>query len=238
MKTPRQAAEVSDAVIVSVAAGPAVRDVVLGVDGVASGQPQAILQTSTIAPSELDELAAALPLSVSLLDCPVLGSISEAAAGRLRILVGTTPALFERWRHPLAEVGEAVWVGDCGDATRLKLVVNAAVAPLVALLAEALALSDRLGLERSVVLDELAETRIGSLVERKRGMIETGDYAPASRLRLFAKDVDIVVEEAERCGLELPVTGATRVLAEEAVAAGLGELDYSVLVHYLETRNA
>jgi 3-hydroxyisobutyrate dehydrogenase-like beta-hydroxyacid dehydrogenase len=113
-------------------------------------------------------------------------------------------------------------------------VVNAAVAPMVALLAEAVALGDRLGLDRDVVLDELARSRIGPLVARKRAKIATGRYEPDVTLATFGKDLGLLARTAG--DLPMPMAAAARDRVAAALAAGLGDRDYSVLVaHALGT---
>jgi len=162
----------------------------------------------------------------------VLGSVPQAREGRLRILVGGSPRAFDRSRALLTALGEPVYLGPAGRASALKTVVNAAVAPMVALLAESLALADSFGLEEEMVLDELSRSRIGSLVERKRPAIRSGVFGADSRLSLFAKDMRLVVESGRASGLGMRMAAAALVLAEAAEAQGFGSQDYSVLVRH------
>lgn len=222
-------------VVITLLAGPeAVEEVVLGPSGVAAGGPDVLVQMSTVAPADVLALRSRLPAGVGLLDAPVLGSGAQAAAGTLRILAGGDAGTVARCRPVLDPLGETVHIGPVPTGSAVKQVVNAAVAPMVALLAEAVALADRLGLDRTAVLDELVRSRIGPLVERKRAMIETGDYPPAATLAAFHRDMALV----ERTAGDLPMTmaAAARLRAEAALAAGLGDRDYSVLVaHALRT---
>src|SRR5881275_2787308 len=80
------------------------------------------------------------------------------------------------WSPLLARLGEPVHVGPVPNGSALKQVLNAANAPMVALLAEAVVLGERLGLDRALLLDELERSRIGALIRRKRAMVETGRY--------------------------------------------------------------
>ena len=177
-----------------------------------------LVQMSTVTPADV----VALPGRV--LDAPVLGSGAQAAAGALRILVGGEVA--DRARPVLDALGTTVHTGPVGSASAVKHVVNAAVAPMVALLAEALALADRLGLDRALVLDELELSRIGPLVSRKRGKIESGRFDPDVTLATFRKDLDLL---ARLGGGELRMVAAARELVAAALAEGHGGEDYSVL---------
>lgn len=234
--TPAAATATSEVAITMLAGASAVRDVLTGVDGVLTAPPATLIQMSTVSPAELSTLAALagpqgpLRKCTQLLDAPVLGSVPHARTGRLRILVGGSARTFEHSRHLLSACGEPVHVGPAGSASALKLVLNAAVAPMVAQVAESLALADAFGLDRRLVLDELVRSRVGPLVERKRIAIESGHFPADSRLDLFVKDMCLVVESGQAFGLEMRMTRAAKILAEAAVDAGLGQLDYSVLM--------
>jgi len=104
---------------------------------------------------------------------------------------------------------------------------------MVALLAEAVALGDRLGLDPSLVLDELERSRIGPLVRRKRTMLENGRYPPDARLGTFGKDMRLVEQAGAARGLAMTMAAAARHRADDAAGAGLDDLDYSVLVAHL-----
>jgi 3-hydroxyisobutyrate dehydrogenase-like beta-hydroxyacid dehydrogenase len=234
--TPAAAVVGCAAAVTMLADAAAVLDVLRGRDGMLAapaGVPATLVQCSTISPAELEGIAAALPSHVSLLDAPVLGSIPQARSGGLRILVGGDQETYQRCRDLLGLLGEPVHIGAAGSASALKLVLNAAVSPMMALLGEALALSDAFGLEEELVLDELARSRIGPLVRRKRAAITTGQFPPDSRLRLFAKDMNLAVQAGRVQGLPMRMTAEAGLLAGEAVAAGLADLDYAALVAFL-----
>jgi 3-hydroxyisobutyrate dehydrogenase len=112
-------------------------------------------------------------------------------------------------------------------------VVNSATASLTALLAEALALADRLGVDQAVALDALAASPMGIIVERTREKIETGGYPPAFKLALAAKDLGLAAALAEARGLELRLAQAARSRLQAAADQGLGELDFSAVVAHL-----
>ena len=232
--TPAAAASGSQFAITMVADAVAVREVLGGDDGLLSTPPGVLIQMSTISPAETAGLAAEVrsagPPPVAFLDAPVLGSVPQARAGCLRVLASGDRETFDRARDLLAAFGEPAYVGPAGHGSALKSVLNAAVAPMVALLAESLALADSLGLDEDMVLDELGRSRIGPLVERKRAAIRSGKFDADSRLALFAKDLRLVLDSARASAIPMPVATAALALAEAAMADGLGPLDYSVIV--------
>jgi 3-hydroxyisobutyrate dehydrogenase-like beta-hydroxyacid dehydrogenase len=234
--SPAEASAGSAAVITMLATPAAVHDVVFGRDGIASASPEVLIQMSTIGVDDVSAIRARLPSRVELLDAPVLGSTPQAANGTLRLLVGGGATVVARWRPLLKLLGDPVHVGPIPSGSALKHVVNAAVAPMVALLAEALALGDRLGLDEGMVFDELARSRIGSLVHRKRSKIESGSYLADARLATFRKDMSLVEQMGRAHGLTMSTASAARRIADEAIEGGLAHLDYSAVVAHVRGR--
>lgn len=228
--TPAEAAARADLVITMLASPEALFAVVSGPDGITNGAPRALAQAGTVGCDHLTDLAGRLPAGCDLLDAPVLGSVPQAERAELRLLVGADDAVFARWSPVLAYLGEPVHVGPVPHGTALKHVLNAANAPMVALLAEALALGDGLGLDRALLLAELQRSRIGPLVRRKQALVEAGRYPADSRLGLFAKDMRLVRQAGQDAGTPMTMAMAALRLAEDAVAAGLADLDYSALI--------
>jgi 3-hydroxyisobutyrate dehydrogenase len=233
--SPAEAAAGAGLVITMLADAAAVEAVVTGpggiaADGIAAAAPPVLAQMSTVSPAQVRHLATLLPPGTRLLDTPVLGSVPQASDGSLRILAGGDAGTLERCREPLGALGEVALIGPLGAASALKLVTNAAVAPMVALLAEALALGTALGLDQGLLLDELARGRLGPLVERKRAKIERGSYEADSTLRLFTKDMRLVLQAGDESGVALRMAAAAEALAAEAERSGRGAEDYSVLV--------
>ncbi|MFE0174466.1 NAD(P)-dependent oxidoreductase [Streptomyces sp. NPDC059002] len=231
--TPAAASSGARVAVVLLSDFDAVRTVVGGPEGIAAGRPQVIAQMSTIAPQETRALAEQLPPDVQLLDSPVTGSVPQAATGRLRVLTGGDDTASAAALPVLEALGTVVPCGPLGAASALKCVLNACVSPMMALLAEGLALGDKLGLDEELLLDELERTRVGPLVVRKRAMIESGAFPADSRLRLFAKDMEVAEATAAASGARLRLAREARLLAAEAMAAGCGDLDYSALTGHV-----
>jgi 3-hydroxyisobutyrate dehydrogenase len=233
--TPAEAARDADAAITMLAGPESLEEVVFGPDGLAATlRPgTALIDMSTVGPDAIRSLRERLAGRVAVLDAPVTGSAPHAAAGTLRIMVGATAEEFARWREVLAPMGEPVHVGPPGTGAALKLVVNSATAALTSLLAEALALADRLGVDQGVALDALGASPMGIIVERTREKIETGSYPPAFKLALAAKDLGLAGGLAAERGLELRLAAAARSRLQAADRDGLGELDFSAVVAHL-----
>jgi 3-hydroxyisobutyrate dehydrogenase/2-hydroxy-3-oxopropionate reductase len=228
--SPADATRRADAVLTMVSGPAALRTVTEGPSGVAAGASGSttVIEMSTVGPPAVSRLAAALPEETGLLDAPVLGSLREAEAGRLRVFVGGPDALVERWMPLLSALGSPTHIGPLGSGAAAKLVANATLLAVLGILGESLALADGLGLTRQAAYEVLTATPIAAQVERRWGEIEKGDYPVRFALSLARKDADLIAEAA--VGLDLRLTEAARRWFVEAEAAGWGERDYSAVL--------
>jgi 3-hydroxyisobutyrate dehydrogenase-like beta-hydroxyacid dehydrogenase len=235
-ETPADAARRAEVVMIMVADPPALRDVTEGPDGVAAGvgDSSTVIQMSTVGPDPVLRLASVLPEGTGLLDTPVLGSVDEARSGALKVFVSGEGSLVERWTPLLSVLGDPIHVGPLGAGSAAKLVANSTLFGVLGVLGEALALAESLGLSRTVAYEVLTATPVGAQVERRRPMIEDGDYRPRFTLSLARKDADLVLEAAEKNGADLRLAKAARTWLGDAEAAGWGNRDYAaVLAHII-----
>jgi 3-hydroxyisobutyrate dehydrogenase/2-hydroxy-3-oxopropionate reductase len=236
-ETPRVAVEVAEVVITMLADERALRAVVEGDDGItaALGAGVTMIEMSTVGPSATSWLATALPDGTELLDAPVLGSLTEAEEGSLKIFAGGEEATFERWRDLLSAMGDPIHVGPVGAGTAAKLVANSTLFGSLSVVAEAIALGDGLGLPREVTFEVLSSTPVAAQTERRRDAVTNDDFPLRFALSLARKDAGLIAEAARAAGVDLRVAEAARTWVEEAVERGWGERDYSALIaHILE----
>jgi 3-hydroxyisobutyrate dehydrogenase-like beta-hydroxyacid dehydrogenase len=158
-ETPADAARRAEAVITMVTGPQALREVTEGDDGVVAGvgKETTVIQMSTVSPDAVSRLESLLP-DGTLLDAPVLGSISEVESGTLKVFAGGPRELVERWRDLLSLLGSVLHVGPVGAGTAAKLVANTTLVGVIGVLGEALAVADALGLGREAAIDVLGVT--------------------------------------------------------------------------------
>ena len=230
--SPAQAAKEADAVIVMVSDPEALREVAEGTDGILAGATPGtvVIQMSTVGSADVVQLASSLPEGVEFLDAPVLGSLSEAEAGKLRVFAGGPPELLEKWTPVLSSLGQVLHVGAVGAGTAAKLVANSTLLGALGVLGEALALGQNLGLSPESTFEVLSATPLAAQAERRREPFETGEYPLRFALALALKDAELI--SAAGGGLDLKVAEAVRDWFAEAVEKGAGEDDYSsILAH-------
>jgi 3-hydroxyisobutyrate dehydrogenase len=162
---------------------------------------------------------------VMFVDAPVSGSKGPAEAGQLLILASGPPATATG--PVFSAIGrKTVWLGEAGQGSRMKLVVNAYMSVLIEGVAEALELAGRLGIDGS----ELAEAIEGGpldapIADAKLHKMERGDFAPEFPLEWALKDVDLAIGAAGDD--ELPLLAALSRQWRAAVDAGHGREDVS-----------
>lgn len=224
-----------DIVLACLSDDTAVRNVLLGPDGVLENVDPStvVVDMSTISPGLSDEEAAAFAArGVAFLDAPVFGSRDEAANAGLWVVVGGREADFERVRAVLEAVSETVHhMGGPGAGARMKLVGNAVVAAQLSELGESLTLAKAAGLDLDRVLRVLSVTDFRSPIFDGVGpSVLADDYSPAFALDLMAKDVGLIREFGSSIGVEMRGAAQVAETLAEAQARGFGGENASALV--------
>src|SRR5438552_5515806 len=119
------------------------------------------VSTSTVAPGTSRRLAEGHQhYGVTYLAAPVLGRPDAAAAARLWIFLSGRPEARERVRSVLQVLGQGVFdLGeDPGAANVVKLACNFLLASAMEAMAEAFALGEKNGIQRSLMADLLVQT--------------------------------------------------------------------------------
>ena len=173
-----------------------------------------------------DRLAAQRP-GVMFLDAPVSGSKGPAEQGQLLILASGPAAAADAVRPVFGILGrKTVWLGEAGQGSLVKLVVNAYMSILIEGVAETMELADRLGIGHQ----QLAEVIEGGpldapIADAKLHKMDRGDYAAEFPLEWALKDVDLAISAAG--GEAPPLLAALSGQWHDAVAAGHGRQDIS-----------
>jgi 3-hydroxyisobutyrate dehydrogenase-like beta-hydroxyacid dehydrogenase len=219
-------------VAITMLANPQVLERVVFEGGLAQalGPGQVLMDMSTVGPDEIRSVRQRVPEGVIVVDSPVRGSVPEATSGKLDIFVGAADEAFERVRAILQSLGTVHHVGGPGAGAAAKMVTNAALGAAIAAVGEALSLGEIFGLDRSIVLDVLADSPVGPTARAKRANIESDTYPPSFKLSLALKDMRLVTEAAIGAGRDLKLANASRAWLEEAAEGGAGDLDFSSVV--------
>lgn len=245
--TPAELAQHADVVLLCVADGAAVEQVVFGEHGLLAGargeggrapRVRRIVDHSSIPPELTRELAArAAALGVGWVDAPVSGGVAGAHAGSLAIMTGGATEDVEAVAPILgAYAARVTHMGGPGAGQTTKLCNQAIVTATVAAIAEAVSLARRSGIDAARLPEALAggwadSTLLRTFVPR---MTQEG-LAPIGALKTFQKDVDTVADAARQTGTPMPVSGAVQQILRLGAAMGLGDADLSGFIDVLQT---
>lgn len=225
----------NDAIVQAVVLGEAGRDGLLA--GARSGD--VIFDLSTVSPGSTRRLAAqALERGVRLIDAPVSGSVSGAAAGTLAVMIGATAEVAGAYEPMLKAIGTSLfYLGEVGRGNTLKLLNNLVALTNQAVLCEAMALADRLGVPRQMVGDVIGKSSGASFIlERKLAAVVKHDYSPGFFVDLAHKDLGLALDLAAEAGARADLVKQARQLYAEASKAGFGKMDSSGVLAMLEPR--
>jgi 3-hydroxyisobutyrate dehydrogenase len=129
------------------------------------------------------------------------------------------------------------YVGEDQQARYLKLAINHLVGSTAVLLAEALTLGTKGGLDWAEMLDVIGDSVAASpLVKYKLDPLKKRDFSPAFSSRQMLKDMSLVVDAGVEAGV--PMTAATLVREQFArYAQGDGaDLDFFSIVRAVEAQ--
>lgn len=232
--TPASAAN-ADVVVCMVATPDQLRTAALGEDGVLSQMKEGsvLLIMSTVGPHPVQELAAAAPAGVRVLDVPVTGGVARAMTGELRLFAAGSPEAIRYVQPVLDAMGTTIDCGgEIGQGQSYKAVNQLLCSVHIVAAAEALALAEELGLDPKKVLPAVAGGAGGSWMLSDRGprMLGGLDAEVTSTIGIFVKDSTLVKEIAEEVGFDAPMVNAAHAKYLEAAAAGWDRRDDSQVI--------
>jgi len=172
---------------------------------------------------------------VQYLDAPVWGSKDHAANGLMTIITGGDPSLAGKCREPFSFFGlNTIHVGQIGDATKMKFIVNLVQAELVQVLAEGLVFGEKMGFNADKILEVLDTRGVASPLFHSKGRaMARGDFSRSLALKYVHEQLHLVMNAAKLVGLNLPAAEAAIKVYEKGVEAGWGEEDFSAVIKVL-----
>jgi 4-hydroxybutyrate dehydrogenase / sulfolactaldehyde 3-reductase len=219
--------------------GREVEQVIMGADGIfAHAKPGTlVMDLSTIEPETTDKLhAEAKRLGMKAVDAPIGRLAWHADRGESLFMVGAAPDDFATVKPLLEAMGTIIHhCGPGGAGTRTKLVNNYLAIISCQLNAEALALSQRFGLDLATTLDVIHGTTAtnGQLKINWPNKVLAGDTSPGFTIDLAHKDLSLIIGAANAARVPVPVAAAAREAFSAARARGQGNQDFSAMVDVL-----
>lgn len=238
--TPRDLAEASDVVVACVADPPAVERLVFAEDGVLSAARAGLLylETSTISPGLARGAAAALRARGSdALEAPVTGSKLGAENGTLLFMTAGRREVHEELMPVMLAMGSrAIYCGEVGQASVMKLIGNTLISFMLEGLCEGLVVGRKAGLAHETMLEVIMASGFASpYFTFKGGAIAKRDFEAHFSVDLLVKDQTLMLAEAAAQGTAMPGLAAIREVCQAARGQGWGGEDIAAVVKVLET---
>ena len=230
---PEEAIAQADCVVLMLADAAAIRAVLLTPASLAVLRDKTVIQMGTIAQGESLALQAEIEQAGgSYCEAPVLGSLAEARAGTLLVMVGGTEGQFVQWGPLFRSLcREPRLVGPAGKAASLKLSLNQLIVAEVSAFALSLGLVQRAGVPVDTFMAILRESALfAPAFEKKLPRLLTRDYQhPNFSTRHLLKDAELFLREASGYALTTSSLEGIRPLLERTIEQGLGDSDYSAI---------
>lgn len=227
----------ASAVITMLENGAAVTEVLFSSGLVAASEPGTLfIDMSSIAPAIAEDHARLLEArGLQYIDAPVSGGTIGAVDGTLAIMAGGLEAEILEAQNIFGALGTVTHVGPHGRGQLCKLVNQSIVAITIGAVAEGLLLAKKGGADPAKVRQAIMGGFCGSRILELHGlrMIEQ-NFAPGGTVKNQIKDLNAVLDVAEKLKLELPLTRRVHGLFTELAANGGEMLDHSALYLQLE----
>jgi 2-hydroxy-3-oxopropionate reductase len=235
----KEVAEKSEVVVTMLPNSPHVEQAVLGPKGILEGARSGLLllDMSTISPIVSQKVAAeAASKDVKMLDAPVSGGEKGAIEGTLSIMVGGERAVFDKVLPIFQAMGKTItYIGPIGSGGFVKLANQIIVAINLTAIAEALVLGTKAGIDLELMINALSGGLAGSkCLDQKRNNYLQHAFQPGFKIDLHYKDLNLIMESAEKLGVPLPATALVRELFSALRVKGRGQMDHSGVITLLE----
>jgi 3-hydroxyisobutyrate dehydrogenase-like beta-hydroxyacid dehydrogenase len=217
----RDLAGQSRAIVVAVYSGEQAEALFGDLEHGAGAARPIVICTTTCAPDEIARFAQlAASAGLALVEAPISGTSAELRAGTATALVAGESDAIDSVKALLDILcPRSVHVGAIGDASRTKLAINLILQSNRAALAEGIAFAEHLGLDGDAFLAAARESAAYSRVMDTKGdKTLKRDYRPQSHIAQTLKDAELILNEAGRRGLRLPMTATQADLLRAAIA--------------------
>lgn len=238
--TPQDAAQGADAVIAMLPGSREVRETVLGDTGAASAMQAGTLfiDMSTGSASESMLLERELAgRGIRMLDAPVGRTPEDAERGTLMVIVGGREEDVAVARPLFEAMADTIhYMGPSGSGIRTKLVNNYMSMVNMLLVAEALTLAAKCGLDRARVVQVLSGTTAGrgQLNVNYPKKVLAGDITPDFPLHMGLKDIRLALDLGAEVAAPLSLGSTAREYFALARAWGRENQDCTAMLLLLE----
>ncbi|MBD1877603.1 NAD(P)-binding domain-containing protein [Coleofasciculus sp. FACHB-T130] len=231
--TPQEAIRESECVILMLTNATAIDEVLLSEASRPELKGRTVIQMGTISSTESKAIASQIVAAgAEYIEAPVLGSISEAEAGKLIVMVGASDEQFQQWSDFLKHFSsEPLHIGSVGAAAAVKLALNQLIASLTSAFALSLGFVQRQGADVELFMQILRQSALfaPTFDKKLQRMLDRNYENPNFPTKHLLKDTNLFLNEAKLNGLNVSSLEGIRQILEMAQDMGLADEDYSAL---------
>jgi len=196
---------------------------------------------STVAQATMDALT---PLhqthGVQCVTAPVMGRPPAAEARTLNILLSGEDSAKQKVKPILEAIGQRIFdFGTVpGASNTVKLILNFMIFTNVELLSEVMLFAEKMNVDKKQLMETINNTQLASPALKLYGELLTRDEDISNGFAtvLANKDLRLAQETAATQKLKLPLAELIRTHFEEAIAAGDGSKDVTVIMQHLRKK--
>ena len=235
----RDVVDRSDVVLTCLPASPDVEALYLEPGGlIESARPDTILiDLSSVLPSTPRKLEpAAKKRGVHFLESPVSGGTAGAKAATLALMIGGDPEILKRVESVLKCIGPNIFhVGPVGAGNTVKAINNMMACVNSLAMMEGLAVGLKAGLDPMIVHDVVKASSGGSkALDRIPKAIIPRNFDPGFKVFLMNKDLETFNTIAKELHVPVSFSNVAQRYEQAALAAGLADMDTSVVMTIIE----
>jgi 3-hydroxyisobutyrate dehydrogenase-like beta-hydroxyacid dehydrogenase len=231
----------SQAIVIAVYSGEQVETLFADIERGAGAARPVVICTTTCAPDEMIRLAErATAARIPFVEAPISGTSAELRDGTAMALVSGEAGAIE-FVDALLDIlcPRRVRIGAVGDASRTKLAINLILQNNRAALAEGIVFAELLGLDGRAFLAAARESAAYSRVMDTKGeKMLARDFQSQSHISQTLKDARLILHEARRQGLHLPLMAAQAELLRAAIALEGPDSDSAAVIEAIRRRPA
>lgn len=233
--TPKEAAQGAEIVFCCVGNDDDVRSVTLGENGAFAGMKTGTVfvdhttASATLA-RELEVIAK--EQGIGFIDAPVSGGQAGAENGVLTVMCGGEQSVYEKVADVMNAFAQFTQLmGECGAGQLAKMVNQICFVNVVQGLAEGLNFAQHAGLDTDKLLETISKGAAGSWQMDNRGKTMCArEFDFGFAVDWLRKDLGMAFDEAEKLGIDLPVTKQLDGFYDEVQQMGGGRWDTSSLI--------
>jgi 3-hydroxyisobutyrate dehydrogenase len=223
----------AEIILSSLPNAPAIQEVLLEVHWAHELEDRTVIQLGHLNPQRSCAIMDACQAhGAQYIEAPLMGSVSEAAAGQLLALVGATQPQYQKVKPLLSEfVRQAHHIGEVGQASAMRLAFTSLTTLLMCAFSGSLGLLQSHKVSAEQFMDLLrGSSCYASLFDQKLERLLKRDYAlPELSVKNLLQELNLLTEAFEEDSINAPFIEGVQDVLYLTVAKGLTNSDFSAM---------